>query len=1328
MADPLSRILQRIFGTSSQRYVKRRTELVSRINSLEAEYARLSDEELAGKTAELRARADARKREFFGRPSLEELLAEMQEVPEDRRKTLKRRIIDGLNVCAVDILPDAFAAVREACKRHLPGHRHFDVQMIGGHVLHEGKIAEMATGEGKTLVATLPCYINVVLGLKVHVISTNDYLVKRDRDWMAPIYEALGVSSGAIQSEMSTVGPERKAQYACDITYGTNSELGFDYLRDNMKVRRDDQVQGPLHYAIVDEVDNILIDEARTPLIISGPARDDVNRYRLADRVARALVQKQKTAIRETQARVQDRDSLKARALKQGVQEWRFEEGIKKFGQDPSWLNEEEAQAIGHRQYYLVERDRKSVHMTHEGVTAAQEEAGIGSFYIGANMEWPHLIENALRAHVVYEREKEYVVQNGEVIIVDEFTGRLMHGRQWSEGLHQAVEAKEGVRVKEETQTLATITIQNYFKLYCKLAGMTGTAMTEVEEFIKIYGLDVVSIPTNRPVNRMDHNDRIYRTTPEKYKAIVEEIRAVSLQGFPNDWFVINDMIEGLKAAYKAMLAKQGTTGHLPPKDRCEEAIRRIEEAQARSKGDNDSLDPLREALYELTADLPGGRPVLVGTTSVENSEKLSNMLTKQYGIDHEVLNAKQVAREAEIVAKAGHRHAPKHGGRQAEGNVTISTNMAGRGTDIKLEKGVVHPPCIGDLGPKEPGVIATKCCINCPEYDGKCEHCFKPKLDPRFPELGKKFCAVEPPCGLHVVGTERHEARRIDNQLRGRSGRQGDPGSSRFFLSMQDDLLRFFAGDWVIKMLDWLGMEEGMAIENKRISKGIERAQKKVEERNFAIRKNLLEYDEVMDYQRQVFYRLRQRILEGRDLAEMVQDSLTDSIADAVDNFLDPTYPARCAAEWAKSELDVTMDPSRIDLDDFDRLESDLKDKAKDEARNTIEMSIGEYFDPDVERKDWDYRGLASWAMRRFNVNLGISQMNRMEPEEIQAMLVEAAMTSIDRQDCTPLKRYMEPTFGRSMLAEWVRAKFDLDVRLQQLRDLNPDQTREMILEKVHERYLRREIECPVDIALTVSLGQKEQTDQAYGVARLVDWANWKYRAGWTLEKLQNREVREIRSDLIRLSESYLGDGRLSNEVDEAVRMRRGEELAAWARERFGAELDGQALEGAAARESLLKAGREFLRRELTNLEQMVLLSIYDSAWKEHLLAMDHLKSTIGLRGYAEKDPKIEYKREGTQMFHRMLDATRQQVSDVILKVQVSGQMQARSVWGEQRAQHDASGSAFTDADREAAMQNQGEAQVVKPIKRATPKVKPNEPCPCGSGKKYKKCCGRNG
>ncbi|MFA7485012.1 MAG: DEAD/DEAH box helicase, partial [Phycisphaerae bacterium] len=619
LVDKITKFLIKIFGSRNERLVKAYSLIAEQAARFEEQIKTLSDEQLKEKTAEF-----------------------------------KSRIANGTK--PDEILIEAFAVVREAARRNV-SMRHFDVQLIGGNVLYEGKIAEMSTGEGKTLVATLAAYLVHITGRRVHIVTVNDYLAKRDSEWMGPIYKSLGLTVGAIQADMDSVGDERRQQYHCDICYGTNNEFGFDYLRDNMKMSLEQMVQGELEYAIIDEVDSILIDEARTPLIISGPAFDDVSRYKKADEVARKLMsmqskydslKRQIDSAQRTIANAQGELS-EAKRAKDGK---RIEKAQKVIEQSEKELESAQAALDRSTQYYEVEYDRKAVHTTHEGIGAAQEIAGLGSFFTGSNLEWPHLIEQALRGHIVFEKEKDYVVMDGKVIIVDEFTGRLMHGRQWSDGLHQAVEAKENVQVKEESQTLATITLQNFFKLYGQIAGMTGTAITEAEEFMKIYKLEVVTIPTNKPCIRNDMNDVIYKSVKEKFNAITEAINQMSA----------------------------------------------------------------------------AGRPVLVGTVSIEKNEALSEALTRRFGLEHELLNAKHHEREAQIVVKAGQQHAARDG--SMLGNVTIATNMAGRGTDIKLGEGVAA--------------------------------------------LG----------GLHVLGTERHEARRIDNQLRGRCGRQGDPGSTQFFLS----------------------------------------------------------------------------------------------------------------------------------------------------------------------------------------------------------------------------------------------------------------------------------------------------------------------------------------------------------------------------------------------------------------------------------------------------------------------------------------------------------------------------------------------------------------
>jgi preprotein translocase subunit SecA len=676
LGEGVGSTLKGIFGARNERMVKRLDPVVRRINELESWAQGLSAEQFQEQTRAWKA-AIAR-----------------------GEKTMD------------DVLPEAFALVREASVRTL-GLRHYDVQLVGGVVLHEGKIAEMMTGEGKTLVATLPLYLNALSGKTVYLVTVNDYLARRDAAWMGPIYDYLGVAVAAIQSDMSPW--ERQPVYLCDIVYGTNNEFGFDYLRDNMKQRVEDQVQKELAYAIVDEVDSILVDEARTPLIISGPAADTSDKYKLADEVARKLE-------KETHFEVKEKERLVA----------------------------------------LLEA----------GIERAEELVGVESFFVPPHEDWLHFIENALRAHQLYKLDTHYVIEGDEVIIVDEFTGRKMPGRRWSDGLHQAVETKEGLKPRQENQTLATITLQNYFRMFQKLAGMTGTAITEAAEFHKIYGLDVVSIPTNMPILREDFQDVVYRTEKEKWKAIVNEI------------------------------------------------------AEVHEKG----------------------QPVLVGTTSIEKSEVLSGLL-KQRGIPHDVLNAKNHEREAMIVARAGEKS-----------TVTVATNMAGRGTDIKLGGNFEYRL---NKALEEAGLQA-----------GDLEH---------LPEIAAIREKVREQCrtdeqevlrlgGLYVLGTERHEARRIDNQLRGRTGRQGDVGKSRFFLSLEDDLMRIFYRDWVKNAMLKLGMEEDMPIESGMVTRAIERAQKKVEERNFEIRRSLIEYDEVMNQQRKEIYGTRQDVLESRGLREKVE------------------------------------------------------------------------------------------------------------------------------------------------------------------------------------------------------------------------------------------------------------------------------------------------------------------------------------------------------------------------------------------------------------------------------------------------------------------------
>ncbi len=1160
MVGKLNKVLLKVFGSRNERLLKGYSVIVQQAGEFEEQIQKLDDEALKAKTAEFKAKLKAGAK------------------PED-------------------IMPEAFAVVREAAKRNVKM-RHFDVQIIGGNVLYEGKITEMATGEGKTLVATLAAYLVHLTGRKVHIVTVNDYLAKRDAEWMGPVYLVLGLTVGAIQADMDTSGDERKNQYACDITYGTNNEFGFDYLRDNMKISLEQMVQSSRQYAIIDEVDSILIDEARTPLIISGPAFDDVTRYKKADQVARKLLEKQshydrlKRQIDSAQRTIANAQGELSEAKRQKDSS-RIEKAQKVIEKTQAELETAEARLTEATQYYEVEYDKKQAHLTHEGIGAAQEIAGVGSFFTGSNIEWPHLLEQSLRAHVTFERERDYVVMDNKVIIVDEFTGRLMHGRQWSDGLHQAVEAKEGVTVKEETQTLATITLQNFFKLYDQIAGMTGTAVTEAEEFMKIYKLDVVVIPTNKPCARQDIEDVIYKAIKEKFNAIVEEINEIS----------------------------------------------------------------------------SAGRPLLVGTTSVEKNEALSAALTQKYGLEHELLNAKHHEREAAIVAKAGQQHKGRDD--RMRGNITIATNMAGRGTDIVLGPGVA--------------------------------------------EIG----------GLHVLGTERHEARRIDNQLRGRAGRQGDAGSGQFFLCFDDDLLKIFAPEWTVKALSWIGWEEGQPIYHKRISKGIERAQKKVEERNFEIRKSLLEYDEVMDYQRKIFYSRRRKILTGKGLKNIIDEMINNTITKNCDTILNESYPIKCIVEWARTNFGVDLNPSDISDNKLEEIEKLIKERAKDNAESDISLSIGEYLEDYNDPKTWDIAGLSKWAMSAFRVSLSPAKIKNQTPEDIQEQLVSAAAEQIDKKDCSQLNDFLKEDFSLRTFTEWARAKFDIKLDVEQLKELNASQIHQLLVEKTAAKYNKREIEYPVEFAMSMVYGP--QGPNVYAYEALAEWANKKYSAGLSTEQIQNTKPQLLHKQLLEFSESF-NNGQLDQELADKIASLNAAELAKWANERFETSLTEDDLgEGTEIRDRLTEAGKEFLRKELSHLEKYVLLQVYDGTWKDHLYSMDHLKESIWTRSFAEKDPKTEYKREGFRMFNEMLEAIEDRVTNIIFRVQLEAGARARSVWNVSQTVHDQVGQfAMAERQRAAAQAPQGE-QKVKQIKLDQPKVGRNDPCPCGSGKKYKKCCGAN-
>lgn len=921
----IDKFLTKVFGSSNQRYLKSVQPVVEQINALEPSIKKLSDDELRARTA-------------FFKDKVQQAVSGITDKEELKRA--ERTILD-------ELLPEAFAVVREASVR-TTGMRHFDVQLIGGIVLHQGKIAEMRTGEGKTLVATLPSYLNALTGRGgVHVVTVNDYLASRDAEWMGQIHRFLGLEVGCIQNDMDDF--ERQSAYAADITYGTNNEFGFDYLRDNMKFDLATCVQRGHYHAIVDEVDSILIDEARTPLIISGPSDEATDKYYKADAIIPQL------------KRGEDQDGVKT-------------------GE------------------YIVDEKAHTAVLTEEGVDKAERLLGVGNLYDPSNMDLLHCVEQALKAHTLYRLDHQYVVQDGEVIIVDDFTGRLMKGRRWSDGLHQAVEAKEGVKIEKENQTLATITLQNYFRLYEKLSGMTGTAETEAAEFNSTYKLDVTVIPTHMPMVRTDFSDVIYRTLGEKWDAVIEEIKE------------------------------------------CHDR----------------------------------GQPALVGTVSVENSELIARRLQKE-AVPHNVLNAKYHEREAEIVAQAGRK-----------GAVTIATNMAGRGTDILLGGN--------------------------PDFMAR-EFLKKEEIDPdeaTDEQWAKAFASAKRIVeaehnevvgigGLHIVGTERHESRRIDNQLRGRAGRQGDPGSSRFFLSLEDDLMRIFAGDKVKALMQRLGMEQGVAIESKMVSKRIASAQKSVEGRNFEQRKHLLEYDDVMNKQRETIYGLRRQLMEEPDQRDY-----------------------------------LLGDPPKSGV-----------------AYDLLSDLTKQYLNPDVSPDDWD-----------------------VDSYKLQ-----------------------------------VKTIYDLDVDAERIDvpEMASEEVTEAIWAKLKVKYAKKEEQIGV----------------------------------------------------------------------EAMR----------------------------------------------TYERIIMLNIIDAQWKDHLLSLDHLKQGIGLVGYGQKDPLVEYKKQSFDLFQEMLDRIDTNTIRSLFNLQVVAEEPPEAL-RQRRLPRRPSSFTFTGPNQGAAPAGE-EAGKTKTVVRDQPKVGRNEPCPCGSGKKYKKCHG---
>jgi len=1274
-------ILNRLVGTRNERFVKRYTSRVRAIGELEEQIRQLTDEQLRGMVDRFREQYDrgtsidgllvevfAVAREAMDRavgvrnifspdyadqfdPSrLPEHARELYERTKSEIESLEPREPDGDLLGSSEPVPawvwhpipnEIYDAVRELYPESRPPFRSrpFDVQLIGGMVLAGGKIAEMKTGEGKTIVAPLACLLAGVERQQVHIVTVNDYLVQRDRDWTFPFFYALGMTVGAIHPSHMQPEQVKRQMYRCDVVYGTTSEFGFDYLRDNMKRSVDQQVQRKRQFAIVDEVDSILIDEARTPLIISGPAHEDAPRYDLADRLARHLIEKQRpweqaeekvTACKERIKGLegdirQARDKSKVPELQKGLEAERAR------------LPELERERDEHTQYYEKKEDRKSCHLTHEGIAEAQRVAGVGSFYVDENMDIPHLLEQAVRAHAVYERDRDYVVMDvpdqrsgrptQSIVIVDANTGRPMIGRQWSDGLHQAVEAKEGVPIKEETQTVATITIQNFFKMYKRLAGMTGTADTEAQEFHDIYGLDVVSIPTNEPVIRRDAPDLVYLRAKDKWEAIVDEIKG----------------------------------------------------------------------LHDV------GRPILVGTTSVARSEMLSDMLKRKHGVRHEVLNAKQHEREGQIISGAGQL-----------GAVMIATNMAGRGTDIKLgsftRQELLEHWLRRGICSKRLTVDATERELRDDVYrkiaPGELELRKRDVEEMTFEELElalfrhwalhftlmseraiesasadellegideggrvilhriRWFRDVEDMGGLHVIGTERHEARRIDNQLRGRAGRQGDQGSSRFYVSLEDDLMKMFGGETMMKILPRLGLKEGDAIESNMLSKRIEGAQRKVEERNFQVRKNILEYDEVMEQQRQTFYGMRQRVLEGRDVRGLIFEFIEESVADAVERYLDPMYPLECAAEFAKERLETSVLAERLRNRDASEVDAFIRKEAKSEARHNIDITLGEYIPMEGSEipVDFDSAGLVRWAKNRYGVEIDAGELREGGVEErrhVLETLCKAAERKIDESDLSGLDAFFEPDYGAAHLSEWAETMLGLEVSVEEIKSAEADEERtvlDLIVERAERTYRDKEIEYPVEYAMELTMALMRQAP-GQAAEQLAGWARRRFGLEMTAEQLKTTPPARVRERLLEASRRFVEEDRLSAEIEAALACADNDALDAHLRERFSVGLpDRIRWIDPEERDDAIRALIEnILRAEMLELERTVLLETLDSSWRDHLYEMDQLRDSISFRAFSQQDPRIAFKREGSQIFHAMLRRIRDRVSEYIFKARVS-------------------------------------------------------------------------
>jgi preprotein translocase subunit SecA len=1210
----LDRGLTTLFGSANSRQLKRYSELARQIGELEPRMMALSDQQLRDQTVMFR-----------------------------------KRLANGQTLD--DILVEAFATCREAGRRFMRM-RHYDVQLLGGMVLNGGNIAEMITGEGKTLVATLPAYLNALEGKGVHVVTVNDYLARRDMEWMAPLYMGLGLTVGNIQSGMDNT--ERQRSYSADITYATNNELGFDYLRDNMRMasRGDDrfpsqyqQVQGPLHYAIIDEVDNILVDEARTPLIISGPAMRDSAKYLDADRVA---------------------------------------QGLKR------------------EEHFIVNEKDHTVNLTDAGVREAERLAGVESFYTVGNMEWPHLLDNSLKAHHLYKRDVNYVNREGEIIIVDEFTGRLMEGRQWSDGLHQAVEAKERVTIKDETQTLATITLQNFFKLYKKLSGMTGTAMTEAQEFMKIYNLGVVAVPSNRGLKRIEYPDAIYLSEQEKYDAVAEEIDRVHKY----DTVEFKDTKRGL------------LVGKIESEDDQRIVLR---------KADSKEVTEIPQA--EIGRLERAGRPILVGTVSIEKSETLSRLL-EQRGVKHQVLNAKAHKREAEIIAQAGRI-----------GSVTIATNMAGRGTDIILG-GNPETMAWAQLQNK----YATRLDVPKEEWDALVK-----QID-ETEKMAIEGGQVRDYGGLYVIGTERHESRRIDLQLRGRCGRQGDPGSSRFYLSLEDDLMRIFAGDWVREMMRRMGMGHGEAIESPYVSKRISGAQKKVEERNFEARKSLLEYDEVMDHQRKRVYSYRQQVLEGTSCRELVMEQLRRQIETNVEQFCDPMFGAESYARWASPRLGIPLEPK-----DFRAVEASVavayaKDQAERKAETQILDAIDENLPNEEERSEWNWDAMAKWLNTRFETNYTASLLKKMDRERMDEEFMAKSAEYIGKIDLSEGDVFLSDDYGMRMLAAWMQSKFGIRVELEQLRGLEVEAIKRKMLEMAEQAYIEREVQYPILVGFHRFRSQEAPGSYTVDGQALASWATHRFSEPDVLEKLHaaGDKPYEALTEISRVSvarakstweeiqakiESIYGRN-TTKRLSECLGSSNGsvDAIVQWMRETVGWEGDVDEVAKWTRGEFSAKLSQAYDDRyfpEIRRMERTVLLSTLDSSWKDHLLAMDHVRSSVSFRSMGQMDPKVEYKREGMRLFDQMWLSLGERITDVIFRMEAIDEDLVANSWVETSARHDSFDVTKTlleekQADLDAADQTSAEAPEPVTIRNRNEKAGRNDPCSCGSGKKFKNCCMR--